>query len=164
MRETCYAARSSENIMKIWTLAALISFSAPTWAEEAWNHYGNPFTLKDQPITSVDFLKDPSQYDGKTIMVEGPIADVCQKAGCWLVFAEADTSIRIRTKSHKFLVAKDSTGKTARIEGIVKSTKVDAKKVAHYESESINKEIIPEKQAKSDVVFEFIASSVAIKN
>jgi hypothetical protein len=61
------------------------------------------------------------------------------------------------------LVAKDATGQTARIEGVVKSTKVDAKKVAHYESESINKEIIPEKQAKSELVFELIASGVSIK-
>ncbi len=149
--------------MKTWMFIATLFLSGPAFGEAKWTHYGNPFTLKDAPIKSVDFLKDPGQYDGKTIIVEGTIADVCQKAGCWLVFAEGDTSIRIRTKAHKFLVAKDSTGKTARIEGVVKSTEVDAKKVAHYESESVNKEIIPEKQAKSNVVFEFVASSVAIK-
>ena len=149
--------------MKLWMLIAAITFTSTSWAEDAWTHYGNPFTLTEKPITSVDLLNDPSKYDGKTIMVEGPIADVCQKAGCWLVLAEGDTSIRVRTKAHKFLVAKDSTGQTARIEGVIKSTKVDAKKVAHYESESVNKEIIPEKQAKSDVVFEFIASGISIK-
>ena len=45
----------------------------------------------------------------------------------------------------------------------MKSTKVDAQRVAHYESESVNKEIIPEKQANSDRVFELIASGISIK-
>jgi len=152
-----------EYIMKSWMLIAMLALSSSAFAEDSWTHYGKPFTLTDTPITSAELLKDPAQYDGKTIMVEGPIADVCQKAGCWLVLAEGDTSIRVRTKAHKFLVAKDSTGQTARLEGVIQSTKVDAKKVAHYESESVNKEIIPEKQAKSDVIFELIASGVAIK-
>ena len=108
-------------------------------------------------------LADPGQYDGKTILVEGRVADVCQKAGCWLVLAEGDKSIRVRTKAHRFVVAKDGTGKTARIEGLIKSTKIDEKMVAHFEGESANKEIIPEKQAKSDMVFELIASSIAFK-
>ena len=149
--------------MKNVILACALFLSSAALAEEAWTHYGNEFTLKDAPITSSAFLADPSKYDGQTIMVEGPIADVCQKAGCWLVLAEGDKSIRVRTKAHRFLVAKDSTGQTARIEGLVKSTKVDAQRVAHYESESVNKEIIPEKQANSDRVFELIASGISIK-
>lgn len=149
--------------MKNVVLACALFLSSAALAEEAWTHYGNEFTLKDTPIASSTFLADPGKYDGQTIMVEGPIADVCQKAGCWLVLAEGDKSIRVRTKAHRFLVAKDSTGQTARIEGLVKSTKVDAQRVAHYESESANKEIIPEKQANSDRVFELIASGISIK-
>ena len=149
--------------MKNVVFACALFLSSAALAEEAWTHYGNEFTLKDTPIASSTFLADPGKYDGQTIMVEGPIADVCQKAGCWLVLAEGDKSIRVRTKAHRFLVAKDSTGQTARIEGLVKSTKVDAQRVAHYESESVNKEIIPEKQANSDRVFELIASGISIK-
>ena len=149
--------------MKNLVLAFALFFSTAAFGGEEWTHYGNEFTLKDTPITSSAFLENPGKYDGQTIMVEGPIADVCQKAGCWLVLAEGDTSIRVRTKAHRFLVAKDSTGQTARIEGLVKSTKVDAKPVAHYESESVNKEIIPEKQANSERVFELIASGISIK-
>lgn len=149
--------------MKSLLFVCSLIFSTAASADESWTHYGNEFTLTDTPIASSAFLKAPGQYDGKTIMVEGPIADVCQKAGCWLVLAEGDKSIRVRTKAHRFLVAKDSTGQTARIEGLVKSTKVDAQRVAHYESESVNKEIIPEKQAKSERVFELIATGVSIK-
>ena len=149
--------------MKTTLLVALFALSNGAFADDGWTHYGSEFTLSDAPITSVDLLKNPAQFDGKTILVEGRVADVCQKAGCWLVLAEGDKSIRVRTKAHRFVVAKDGSGKTARIEGLVKATKVDAKMVAHFESESINKEIIPEKQAESDLVFELIASSVAFK-
>lgn len=144
--------------------ALLVSLSSPSFAGEGWTHFGNPFTITETPITSVDLLKDPSKYDGSTVMVEGKVADVCQKAGCWLVLAEGDKSIRIRTKAHAFLVAKDGTGKTAKIEGLVRSHKVDPKRVAHYESESVNKEVIPEKQAGTEIVYELVATGVAFKD
>ena len=150
--------------MHTFLTALLLTFSSASFADEGWTHFGNPFTLTDSPISAVDFLQDPSKYDGSTIVVEGRVADVCQKAGCWLVLAEGDKSIRVRTKAHKFLVAKDGTGKTAKIEGLVKSHKVDPKKVAHYESESVNKEIIPEKQAGTEIVYELVASGIAFKD
>jgi hypothetical protein len=149
--------------MKALIAAVLLTFSTVSFADDAWTHFGNPFTVTEAPIASVEFLKDPAKYNGTTVMVEGRVADVCQKAGCWLVLAEGDKSIRIRTKGHGFLVAKDGTGKTAKIEGVVKSHKVDAERVAHYESESVNKEIIPEKQAGTEIVYELIATGVAFK-
>jgi len=149
--------------MKTTLLIALFALSNGAFADDNWTHFGGEFTLSDAPIASTELLKNPGQYDGKTILVEGRVADVCQKAGCWLVLAEGDKSIRVRTKAHRFAVAKDGSGKTARIEGLIKSTKVDAKMVAHFESESVNKEIIPEKQAGTDIVFELIASGVAFK-
>lgn len=144
--------------------ALFLAASSPSFAEDGWTHFGNPFTVTEAPVTSIDLLADPAKYAGATIMVEGRVADVCQKAGCWLVMAEDDKSIRIRTKAHKFLVAKDGTGKVAKVEGIVRSHTVDPKRVAHYESESVNKEIIPEKQAGTEVVYEFVATGVAFKD
>ena len=149
--------------MKNLVLAFALFFSTAAFAGEEWTHYGNEFTLTDTPIPATELLADPSQFDGKKIMVEGRVADVCQKAGCWLVLAEGDKSIRVRTKAHKFLVAKDTTGYTARIEGEVRSHKIDPKKVAHYEGESVNKEIIPEKQVKSDTTYELIAFGIAMQ-
>jgi hypothetical protein len=149
--------------MNPWILALTLFCSAPAFADGDWTHFGNAFTVTDKPIASADFLADPSKFEGQTVMIEGRVADVCQKAGCWLVLAEGDKSIRIRTKAHRFFVAKDSTGKMARIEGLVKSHKVDAKQVAHYESESQKGAVVPEKQANSETVFELIASGVSIQ-
>ena len=80
--------------MKSWMLLTALLCSTPAVADGEWTHYGNPFTVTDTPVTSVDFLAAPEKYDGKTLMVEGRIADVCQKAGCWLVLAEGDKAHR----------------------------------------------------------------------
>ena len=144
-------------------LSLCILWSPIGLASDDWTHYGNEFTLTEKPIPATKLLADPGQFDGKTVMVEGRVADVCQKAGCWLVLAEGDKSIRVRTKAHKFLVAKDTTGYTARIEGEVRSHKIDPKRVAHYEGESVNKEIIPEKQVTSDTTYELIAFGIAMQ-
>jgi hypothetical protein len=137
---------------------------AQTPASDApqWVHYGNTFTVTSAPIAAKDFLSDPSAHTGKTVLVEGRIADVCQKMGCWLVLAEGDKSIRVLTKAHKFTVATDSAGETCRIEGVVNAKDIDPKEVAHFESESANKDAIPEHSVTTGKTFELIATGVEI--
>ena len=137
--------------------------SAETPAEQPWVTYGNAFTTEGSPISAKDLLADPAPHTGKTVLVEGRIADVCQKAGCWLVLAEGDKSMRVLTKAHKFFVAKDSTGQTCRIEGVVNSKAIDPATVAHFEEESANKDIIPENKATGDTVYELTATGIHIQ-
>lgn len=141
-------------------------FSAPAVAEApaeaAWVNYGQPATLKSEPISAVDFLADPSAHVDKTVLVEGRVADVCQKKGCWMVLAEGDKSIRVLTKDHKFGIAMDSTGQSCRIEGVVKSKEIKAEEVAHFEGESANKDVIPEKKVKGNMTYELVASSIQL--
>ncbi len=134
----------------------------PAEGAENWVAYGNAFSSEQAPISSVDFLTDPSAHVGKTVVVEGRIADVCQKAGCWLVLSEGDKSIRVLTKAHKFFVAKDSTGQACRIEGVVNAKEVNPEDVKHFEEESAKKDLIPEKSAKDGKTFELVASGIQI--
>ena len=46
-----------------------------------WAHYGAEFTLSDS-LTAAQLLSTPEKYVDQNILVEGKIADVCQKAGC----------------------------------------------------------------------------------
>jgi len=127
-----------------------------------WVNYGAEATIETAPIKASDFLADPATHVDKTILVEGTVADVCQKKGCWMVLAEGDKSIRVLTKDHGFAVAMDSTGQTCRIEGVVKAKEIKADEVAHFESESANKDLIPEKKVKGKMTYELVASSVQI--
>ena len=61
--------------MKTTLLVALFALSNGAFADDGWTHYGSEFTLSDAPITSVDLLKNPAQFDGKTILVEGRVVN-----------------------------------------------------------------------------------------
>lgn len=149
------------------TLAlSLLLASAPAAADAptstSWVSYGQPMKVQTAPIPAKDFLADPGAHVGKTVLIEGRVADVCQKAGCWMVLAEGDKSIRVLTKAHKFFVAKDSTGQSCRIEGVVMAKEIKAEEVAHFESESANKDLIPEKSVQGTTTFELVASGVQL--
>lgn len=127
-----------------------------------WSHFGSEFTTQDT-LAASSFLADPAPYVGKTVRVEGKVTDVCQKAGCWMVIADGDKTLRVRMKDHGFSVDKTGEGCTASIEGLVVATPVDPKTVEHYASESKEGAAMPENSATGGVVYEIEATSVAMK-
>jgi hypothetical protein len=64
-----------------------------------------------------------------------------------MVVAHEDKSVRVLMKDHSFSVAKDGTGRTAQVEGLVEATEPDEGFVKHLEEESQHPEAMPEKQA-----------------
>ena len=136
-------------------------------AEEAaatdWKHYGEAFTVKETVAASA-LLANPAGFDGKKIIVEGRVADVCSKMGCWMVVAHEDQTMRVRMKDHAFFVDKQGKGDDCRIEGTVVALKVDPKTVAHFESESRETDKMPEKGLEAgSLIYELVASGVAMK-
>ncbi|MBP2671354.1 MAG: hypothetical protein H6Q85_1420, partial [candidate division NC10 bacterium] len=46
--------------------------------------YGKKVTVKEvTPIA--DILANPKKYEGKQVLVEGKVGDVCKKMGCWMM-------------------------------------------------------------------------------
>ena len=95
--------------------------------------------------------------------IVGELTQVCQKMGCWMVIAEGDQSMRVLMKDHAFSVDKQGAGSTCLVDGVVEAKPIDPKTVAHFESESADGALIPEKQAKSDVVYQLVAAGVRLK-
>lgn len=126
-----------------------------------WAHYGAEFTLGDA-LTAAELLSTPEKYVDQNILVEGKIADVCQKAGCWMVITDDNTTMRVLMKDHGFAVDKGGTGATCRVEGTVTAREIDPEFVAHLESESTNVEAMPEKNVEGNVVYELTATSVSM--
>ncbi len=127
-----------------------------------WSHFGSEFTTQET-LAASSFLADPAPFVGKTVRVEGRVAEVCQKAGCWMVLADGDKSLRVRMKDHAFSVDKAGEGCTASIEGQVVATPVDPKTVEHYASESKEGATMPENSATNGMVYEIEATGVAMK-
>lgn len=137
---------------------------APAAAAAAgeWSHYGQPFAGTDiKPATEV--LGDPASFVDQTVIVEGKVTDVCQKAGCWMVITDDERTMRVLMKDHSFAVDKGGTGAHCRVEGQIMAKEVDPEEVAHFESESANTDQMPEKQAKDNIVYQLVATGVAMK-
>lgn len=70
-------------------------------------------------------LANPGEFEGKKVVVEGRVREVCQRLGCWLKIAAGKSEVRIVTKDHAFFVPKTLKGKTVKAEGVL--TQVEEK-------------------------------------
>lgn len=133
-------------------------------AEAAWESYGaTPTRTESLPSSTLFAAKDT--YVGQTVLVEGQVADVCQKAGCWMVMTNGEESMRVRMKDHAFALPKDCTGATARIEGEVVALPLDPADVEHFAGESAKPDAMPEKALPPEAThtYELVATAVQLK-
>jgi hypothetical protein len=154
----------AENASKAEVEVAGEVAAAEDGAKTEWDAFG---TLSEtgEVMSAAALLDDPAPHVGKTLAVEGRVADVCQKAGCWMVVTDGDRNMRVRMKDHGFAVAKDGTGRDCRVHGEVVEIEVDPATVAHFKSESAKPEEMPEAALPEDakVTYELIASAVQLK-
>jgi hypothetical protein len=95
-------------------------------------HRGAPFALKDKPITLDEVAAKPDAFAGKTTMIAGKVASVCQKKGCWLgLKSDKGTVARVTFKDYGFFAPKDCAGQVATVEAEVKVTKLDLAEREH---------------------------------
>lgn len=110
--------------MQIFRASALaLAFSAITAATAVAQSkdYGKALTLKEAtPISSI--LKDPKAFEGKRVLVEGLIIEVCEERGCWIRIAsdKAFESLRFKVDDGVMTFPQDARGKSVLAEGVVK--------------------------------------------
>ncbi len=110
--------------MQIFRASALaFAFSAITAATAVAQSkdYGKALTLKEAtPISSI--LKDPKAFEGKRVLVEGLIIEVCEERGCWIRIAsdKAFESLRFKVDDGVMTFPQDARGKSVLAEGVVK--------------------------------------------
>ena len=131
-------------------------------ADGEWTQFGEPVSDATE-VALASLLDNPSDYTGQTVRVEGTISDVCQMAGCWMVIADGERTMRVTMKDHAFAVAKDSATKIGTIEGVVIAREADPERAAHFASESANPDAMPENSGAA-MLYEINAAGVRIKN
>ena len=100
---------------------------------------------------------------GKTIALEGKVADVCQMKGCWMVLTDGTRAVRTTFKDYGFFVPKDLAGRTVVAEGVLARETVDEETRRHYAEESGQSAgRIAAIRGPSDE-YTFIASSVTVR-
>ena len=107
--------------MKISVLfaAALIAVALPL-AGCGSSEFGKPLTI-NQATPIADILKEPDKFDGKRVLVEGKITEVCEMMGCWIMIQGTDEKETLRFKVEDGVITfpMDIKGKVARAEGVV---------------------------------------------
>jgi cytochrome c-type biogenesis protein CcmE len=81
--------------------------------------YGEKLTLKTKTTIS-ELLKNPDKYDGKTVLVEGVIVNVCEKRGCWIDISSDKEFEKLRFKVEDGVIVfpMEEKGKNIVAEGI----------------------------------------------
>ncbi|MBU0561626.1 MAG: DUF4920 domain-containing protein [Bacteroidetes bacterium] len=93
------------------------------------NKYGKEISTKEKTNVSA-ILESPADFEGKTVLVEGTVVNVCAKMGCWIEVAsdkEFET-IRVKVDDGAIIFPMEAKGKTALVEGEVYSLDVETEK------------------------------------
>lgn len=88
----------------------------------AGESYGKGVALAEAtPIAAI--VADPDAWVGKTVRVEGRVADVCPMRGCWMELAAEGSShvVRIKVDDGVIVFPSDAAGRPAVAEGVVKA-------------------------------------------
>jgi hypothetical protein len=80
--------------------------------------YGKPITLSESTRVSA-ILADPDAFDGKLVLVEGEITEVCEMMGCWIMVRDGDDLIRFKVDDGVIEFPMEAKGRMVRAEGIV---------------------------------------------
>jgi hypothetical protein len=129
-------------------LSALLATFVSNWSDSASPRFttdavvleraGDPILrgapIGNSPVVKLsDVISRPSEFAGRTVIIEGSIRAVCQKKGCWMEITSGEAALRMTFKDYGFFVPKDSKGKVVRAEGLVQVktlTKADADHLA----------------------------------
>lgn len=107
------------------------------------NKYGKEISLKEKTKIST-ILKNPKDFVGKKVLVEGNVVGVCEKRGCWIELASDKPfqKIKVKVKDGEIVFPLEEKGKSALVEGQVyeiKMTKEQAIASAKNEAEEHGK-------------------------
>ena len=82
--------------------------------------YGAGIVLTaETPLTSV--IADPAGYEGKIVQVQGRVAEVCPRRGCWidLAVAGSDKKLRVKVTDGQIVFPLSAKDHTAKVEGVI---------------------------------------------
>ena len=94
--------------------------------------FGKPLQgLKPAPLA--DVLAKPE--DGKAVRLEGKVASVCEKKGCWIELRQGESAVHVTFEGYSFFLPKDSAGSQVVLEGKVMVKEPDPDDVKHLKGE-----------------------------
>ncbi|HNY39080.1 MAG TPA: DUF4920 domain-containing protein [Bryobacteraceae bacterium] len=127
---------------------------------------GTPLTLNKQtPIAALE--AKPADYVGKLVQVKGKVAEVCEKAGCWMNLTDPKSAakVRIKVKDGEIVFPKDSVGKMAVAEGTfvkLEMTKDQLIAQLKHEAEENHKKFDPSTVTAGKTIYQIKGSGAVV--
>ena len=128
--------------MRVLTVLLMIIMMACAQQEQKVDEqtFGAEITMT-QSVTLAEIYMNSAEYEGKEILVEGEITEVCQKKGCWLKMTDGKNELTVKFKDYGFFVPKDAANSHVTIQGVFE-TKADEhiEKETHEQNEGEHQE------------------------
>ena len=120
-----------KSVLKL--LLGLFIFLQLVKADEG-TKYGKTIELKETTKIS-DILKSPADFEGKEVLVEGTILNVCPNRGCWLELSSdiENETIRVKVNDGEIVFPVEAKGKSALVEGKVYSISMETEHSCNHE-------------------------------
>jgi len=146
---------------------ASLALAAPALAAEG-TRYGAG--LSGTELVKISELRSqPERYVGKTVRVEGLVADVCPRRGCWMELAsdkELET-MRIKVDDGVIVFPLTAKGKVATAEGVFTKIVVPAERVLEMKRHEAEEKGVAfdEKSVKAEpmVIYQIKGSGAVIR-
>lgn len=86
------------------------------------------------PVPVDTLIASPEAYNGKPVVVEGTVKEVCQKKGCWHTIATSNPAVdvMVKDKEYKIFLPKDSAGHKVLVQGDFAVGEIPEDEARHY--------------------------------
>jgi len=143
-----------------------VAAALPAMADEA-AVYGT-VGAEAKSVSVVDLLSRPDDYVDTMVRVEGSIAEVCPRMGCWIDIAGQDGSstIRFKVKDGEIVFPVETKGKRVVAEGRftrIEMTEDEAVAWAKHVAEELGNEFDPETAEVSTVIYQIAGSGATVR-
>lgn len=126
-------------------------------------YFGDKIT-PDGAIPADQIKEKLANNDSLAMKVEGKIAEVCQKKGCWMELELANgESMRVTFKDYGFFVPKDAGGRTVIMDGYAYNDTTTVAQLRHYAEDGGKSKEEIDKITEPEVSISFEAHGVIIK-
>lgn len=85
-----------------------------------------------QVVSLSELLKAPEQYEGKTVRIEGVVAEVCPMRGCWMDVAQDGQKIRVKVNDGEIVFPLSAAGHPATAVGVVEKIELSKEKAINW--------------------------------
>lgn len=100
-----------------------LALAAAAFAGDDPARFGAPVTAKKK-VAVAKLAGKPAKYEGKTVRMEGTVAEVCQGRGCWVrVKDDKGQTFLAKSLDDSVLLPKDCAGQFVVVQGVVTALK-----------------------------------------